>query len=104
VRCTPFGVLSVPDVQQIVTQSFGSGDQAARCAASPPRSRAAAIRASSPITPSGSSPADPNEPTHRSDGICPASAAISAAAGRCPIRPAVRNAWTWATLDKLVSS
>jgi hypothetical protein len=96
VRCTPFGVLSVPDVQQIVTQSFGSGDQAARCAASPPRaaylSGAAAIRESSPITPSGSSPEDPNAPTHRSVGIRPASEAISAAAARCPIRLAVRNA------------
>ena len=34
-RCTPLGVLSVPDVQQIVTQSLGSGWKAARCAARP---------------------------------------------------------------------
>jgi hypothetical protein len=64
--------------------------------------QAASIRASSAMTPSGR--LAPNAPTHRCDPICGRSPAISAAAGRWPIRLAVRNAWTWATPDRWVSS
>ena len=38
------------------------------------------------------------------DGICSRSPAISAAACRRPMRPAVMNSFTWATLDRWVSS
>ena len=79
----------------MVTQSFGSGEKPSRCAASPDRSSAAAIRSSSPA---------PNAPTHCSEGICGRSPASSAAAGRCPIRLAVMNSLTCATLDRWVSS
>ena len=86
----------------MVTQSFGSGEKPARCAASP----AAVIGRRDPLV----------EPEHavgqigperghlRSDGICSRSPAISAAAGRWPIRPAVMNSPTCATLDRWVSS
>jgi len=64
------------------------------------------MASSSPITPSGrpGPNAPPNAATVRSDGICPRSPAISSAARRWPIRPAVMNSLAWAALDRWVSS